>query len=113
MRLFHLPINLLEEFNPQDEDFDELKAHADKAAADSILEAETTGKPTLTSKAAKWNKDWLVRVVCGIAYIFLRRNIMDYLNPAASRNGYKTVTDDEDLQKKYQAWLKFMEYEKG
>lgn len=116
MKLFDLGINLLQQFNPEDgEDFPLLKRQAEDWANDQIIDAEKNGKKNIGSITAGWNKLWFVRVAVGFLYIYLSRAILDYLNPVASGKEAKRGSDYErdDVQSRYERFLKFEEYEKG
>jgi hypothetical protein len=95
MRLFNLPIDLLQEHNPQDENFTDLKAQKDKWIADTkASDAYKAGKNPVLKWFIETDENWFARTVVGFVFMFLRVKILKWMNPASGSSPKKYTPDD-------------------
>lgn len=112
MKLVQLPIKVLQQFNPADEDFAELETKAGVWVKNEAIEAEQKKTKTFGSVVAMLNEHWFARIVCGFVYIFANRAILDYLNPSPSavkRKRYDDEESEEEMAEKYERYLRWSE----
>jgi len=116
MKLINLPIDLLQVFNPRDENFTELKADAehyenelDKKYHLALNEGKEVGWGLKVQKAIfDYNKNWFVRIVCGFLFIFFKKWITDALRDSEpdEEEEFEDLTDEEKYEQFLQ-WRKF------
>lgn len=110
MELIKLPVDILEKFNPSDEDYPLLKAELLEYLAQAKVEFDKTGKKTFPYYLWVANKNPVVKLACGYIFIFAQRWVLDYLNPVAKGTAKKAseYTEDE-VSAQYEQFMKFQE----